>query len=145
MITFTDIIPWVVIALILIGLNKLKQSQIKKTSSLSEVTLLEYASLACARCKGNLKIEEMLDAAYCFCSGAIVFDCKHCNDRVYFCPYETFIETGTLAAAPVINTIPFCKYEYPIDFDMLSDIKEGVLNINIGANSWHIKSSSQIK
>ncbi|WP_263773024.1 hypothetical protein [Propionivibrio soli] len=81
----------------------------------------------------------MLDTSVFFAPGAIVFDCPNCHDRPYFAPYETFIETGSLAAAPVVDPIPKAKFGYPVGFNMTSSVDDGVLTISIGERSWSIR------
>lgn len=95
-------------------------------------------SIKCPRCHGNLEIEEMLNSAVFFSPGAIVFDCDHCHDRVYFSPYEDCIETGTLACSPVVDTIPYEKFGYRNGFEMESEIRDGILRIHIKENCWAI-------
>ena len=127
-------------------MDKLNNSFTRKRTILAKSELLDYDLLSCPRCKEHLKIQEMLDAASCFYIGAIMFDCKHCNASAYFSPYESFI--GAAINIPDdsrdIYLVDY-KFRYLENFQMSSEIKEDVLNINIGANSWHIKSSSQIK
>lgn len=80
----------------------------------------------------------MLDSSVFFCPGAIVFDCSHCHDRVYFAPYERYVETGTLACSPVVDPIPTTSFSYPQGFEMTSNIHDGVLKIQIKEQSWEI-------
>lgn len=96
------------------------------------------SSAACPVCHGLLSIEQMLDTSVFFAPGAIVFDCPHCRDRVYFCPYDAFIETGTLGTAPVVDPIPRERFAYPQGFDMKSNIENGVLTVTVGERSWSI-------
>jgi hypothetical protein len=89
-------------------------------------------------CENFLPIEEMLDAAVFFGPGVIVFDCPHCRSRVYFAPYENHIEIGTLGCSPVVDPIPHNKFSYPAGFKMTSDIRDGILNIQIQGRRWAI-------
>jgi len=93
----------------------------------------------CPSCKAPLEIEEMLDAAVFFGGSAIIFDCGHCHDRVYFAPYENHIETGTLSCSPVVDPIPHEKFSYSSDFEMTSNVQDGVLKIEIKKRSWKIR------
>jgi len=92
----------------------------------------------CPSCNVLLHIEEMLDNAVFFGPGAIVFDCCHCHDRVYFAPYEDNIEMGRLGCSPLVDTIPLHSSAYPLDFDMKSNIQDGILKIKIKERSWKI-------
>ena len=94
--------------------------------------------IKCPTCHCPLEIVEMLNAAVFFGPGAIVFDCKNCHDRVYFSPYEDFIETGVLGCSPVVDAIPVEKFSYPNGFDMTSSTQNGILEIKINEHSWAI-------
>src|SRR5690606_29898721 len=83
----------------------------------------------CPSCKGPLLIEEMLDGAVFFGPGAIVFDCSHCHDRIYFAPYEDNLEVGVLGCSPVVDPIPLESYAYPAGFEMKSNTEDGILTI----------------
>ena len=97
-----------------------------------------HKDILCPSCKSSLHIEGMLDAAVFWGPGAIVFDCSYCHDRVYFSPYESHIETGILGCSPVLDPIPLEDFSYPSDFDMTSNIQEGILKIKIKEQSWII-------
>lgn len=103
-----------------------------------KVALLGTTLLRCPDCKEPLKIDEMLNASVFWGGGAIVFDCKHCHDRVYFAPYDDYIETGVLGCAPIIDAIPYEKFAYPSGFNMTSNIHDEILKIQIEENSWEI-------
>ena len=92
----------------------------------------------CPSCKTSLEMEGMLDSSVFFGAGAIVFDCCHCHDRVYFAPYESHIETGTLGCSPVVDPIPTMSFSYPQGFEMKSNIHDGFLKIQIKEQSWEI-------
>jgi len=47
----------------------------------------------------------MLSASAFWGGGTIVFDRKHCHDRVYLAPYDDYMETGALGCASVIDAI----------------------------------------
>lgn len=96
--------------------------------------------IVCPTCSADLSIEKMLDASVCFEPGAIVFDCPHCKDRVYFSPYEKHIEIGRLGCSPVLDLIPFANSDYPENFKMKSEIKNGVLQIQVAEKVWRIPS-----
>jgi hypothetical protein len=96
--------------------------------------------IVCPTCRANLSIEKMLDASVCFEPGAIVFDCPHCNDRIYFSPYENHIEIGKLGCSPVLDPIPFANSDYPENFKMKSEIKNGVLQIQVAGKEWRVPS-----
>ena len=97
-----------------------------------------HKDILCPYCKSSLRIEGMLDAAVFWGPGAVVFDCSYCRDRVYFSPYESHIETGTLGCSPVLDPIPLEDFSYPRDFDMTSNIQDGILKIKIKEQSWVI-------
>ncbi len=94
--------------------------------------------IRCPSCKAQLLFEGMLDRAVFFGPGAIVFDCNHCHDRIYFAPYEGSVEIGTLGCSPVVDPIPFESYAYPQDFEMSSNIQDGVMTIVIKERTWKI-------
>jgi DNA-directed RNA polymerase subunit RPC12/RpoP len=96
--------------------------------------------IACPTCSAYLSIEKMLDASVCFEPGAIVFDCPHCNDRIYFSPYENHIEIGRLGCSPVLDPIPFATSDYPENFKMKSEIKNEVLHIQVAEKEWRVPS-----
>lgn len=94
--------------------------------------------IRCPSCKAQLLIKGMLDKAVFFGSGAIVFDCNHCHDRVYFAPNEDNVEVGMLGCSPVIDPIPLESYAYPQGFEMSSNIQDGVMMIAIKEKIWKI-------
>lgn len=94
--------------------------------------------IRCPSCKAQLLIEGMLDRAVFFGPGAIVFDCSHCHDRIYFAAYEDNVEVGTLGCSPVIDPIPLESYAYPQGFEMSSNIQDGVMTIEIKEKTWKI-------
>ena len=80
----------------------------------------------------------MLNGAAFFGPGAIVFDCCHCHDRIYFALYEDNVEVGILGCSPVADPIPVETYAYPEGFDMRSNTHDGILTIEIKEQTWKI-------
>jgi hypothetical protein len=127
---------FLILAVVLLGfINYLLDS--KKNES-PEMALLDASLLRCPACKNLLEIPEMLNASVFWGAGAIVFDCKHCADRVYFAPYEDWIETGKLGCSPVVDTIPCEKFAYSGGFEMTSSKEDGFLKITIAEDKWEI-------
>lgn len=96
--------------------------------------------IRCPSCQAQLLIEGMLDKAVFFDPGAIIFDCSHCHNRIYFAPYEDNVEVGKLGCSPVVDPIPHESYAYPQGFGMRSNIQDGVLTIEIKEKTWKIPS-----
>jgi hypothetical protein len=117
------------------GLCRFMQTR-KEIPTASSAPILK--DIQCPSCKAPLHIEGMLDRSVFFAPGAIVFDCNHCYDRVYFAPYEDNIEVGMLGCSPVVDPIPLESYTYPQNFDMKSNIQDGILSIGIKERSWKI-------
>lgn len=129
------------VLIIIVSLIWLLSVVLKKLTAHSHLPVPETSlstSVKCPRCEVSLDIEEMLNGAVFFSPGAIVFDCKQCHDRVYFSPYEDFMETGTLACSPVVDAIPYEKFGYPTGFEMESNIEDGILRISIKEKRWAI-------
>ena len=103
-----------------------------------EMAVLDASLLRCPACKNLLEVPEMLNASVFWGAGAIVFDCKHCHDRVYFAPYEEWIETGRLGSSPVIDAIPCEKFAYSRGFEIASSKVDGFLKITIAEDKWEI-------
>ena len=132
--------PLVLIGLLVFGVLRLVDGALQRTvfRKVEDRQSTRSTTITCPTCHGALTIEGMLDASVSFGPGAIIFDCPNCRDRVYFSPYETFVETGVLAAAPVLNAIPLEEFGYPKNFDMGSSFENDVLTRRIGDRSWRI-------
>lgn len=80
----------------------------------------------------------MLDAAIFFDPSAVVFDCPHCKDRVYFAPFDKRIDVGVLGASPVLNPLPIMSYTYPTEALATFEIEGEALKAQIGSQEWAI-------
>lgn len=122
-------VPWLFYYAIRKALENYRKNEAR--SALSD-------EVSCPMCGGRLSIDGMLDASVFNVPGAIAFDCSHCHDRVYFAPYEDFIETGLLGSSPVEDIFPQGKFSYPTGFDMRHELNKGVLTVTINEKKWDI-------
>ena len=73
-------------------------------------------NITCPECQGCIEFTAAFNAAFCWASGAVAFNCPSCGKPAYFAPSEQHIEVGMLGAAPTLDPIPGVLYPARVSF-----------------------------
>lgn len=127
-----------VFILVVVGAITYAHVSSRRASAKTDAPKVVDINIKCPSCDLSLGMEKMLDAAIFYSPGAIVFDCIHCQDRIYFSPYETHIEVGILGCSPVVDPVPIAEFAYPENASPSCKENDGMLDVQMSGRTWHI-------
>lgn len=126
------------LALGIIALSGYAYFSSQRTPIKTETLTVFEKDIKCPVCASSLQMDKMLDSAVFYAPGAIVFDCQHCHDRIYFAPFDAYIEIGVLGCSPVVDPLPIASYSYSDDASPVCKTNDGILEIRMNARTWCI-------
>jgi hypothetical protein len=110
----------------------------RRTHTKSEISSVFDKNIKCPSCASALEMDKMLDAAVFYVPGAIVFDCMHCHDRIYFAPFDAHIEIGVLGCSPVVDPLPIGSFSYSEEANPVCKENDGILKVHMNTRTWCI-------